>query len=291
MSSALGDKKGRSADSSDLTRMRRNAAEIAAYATYTGITDIKRMRAQQGTTKGILSIIRGATTTVEASTTGRTIDPIDRTPVWAPYSVPVYSSFSMIPNFNDATFVSKTATNVEPGSYVVSANSVAGYANGTYTAVGSSFASGNNTVAGAWRAFIDLSAGAVDGWITRSRYDGAGGYTGSINTTVAGSNVSGEYIQITTPTSFILSSYRVLTETPVIGCPKKWILAGSSNSGTTFDLLDTQTGLVVTDQLHAVSLPGNNVAYNTYRLIITKGTGAPNNEILSWQLYQTLRTA
>jgi hypothetical protein len=290
MSSALGDKKGRVADSSDLTRMRRNASEIAAYATYTGITDIKRMRAQQGTTKGILSILRGAITITEASTTGRTIDPIDGSIAWAPYSVPVYSSFSMIPNFNDATFVSKTANGTEPGNYIVTANNVAGYSNGTYTAVGSSFASGSNTVAGAWRAFIGLSAEAIDGWITRFRYDASGAYTGSINTTVAGDNISGEYIEITTPNNFVLSSYRVITESPVIGCPPGWVLAGSSNGGTTFNLVDTQTGLVNTDQTHVVGLSTNSNAYSTYRLIIPIGTGAPNNEILSWQLYQTVRT-
>ena len=184
MSSSLGDKKGRVASSSDLTRLRRQTAELAAYATYTGLNVSKKMHAQQGSTAGVLGVKIGAITTVEASTTGRTIDPIDGTIVWPPYSVPVYSSFSMIPNFNDATFVSKTADSTEPGNYIVTANNVAGYSNGTYTAVGSSFASGNNTVAGAWRAFIGLSAGAVDGWITRFRYDGAGVYTGSINSTV-----------------------------------------------------------------------------------------------------------
>lgn len=287
MSSALGDKKGRVADSSDLTRMRRNAAEIAAYATYTGLDVNKKMHSQMGTTKGILSIIRGAITTVEASTTGRTIDPIDRTTVWAPYSVPVYSSFSMIPNFNNATFVSSNAT--EPGNYIVNANGLPGYSDGNYTAVGSSFTGGNRSLNGAQNAFMDHGVSDVSGWDTRFRYS-SGVYTGSLSTNVGGVNVSGEYLQITAPVSFVLSSYQVITST-VVGTPSAWVIAGSSNGGTTFDLLDTQTGLPNLVQLHPVSLPTNSNAYSTYRLIVTVNNDAPDARIVAWNLYQTLRTA
>jgi hypothetical protein len=78
MSSALGDKKGRVADSSDLTRLRRKTAELAAYATYTSDGNNKKISAQSGTTAGVLSVETGAVTTIDAATAQVGINPITR---------------------------------------------------------------------------------------------------------------------------------------------------------------------------------------------------------------------
>jgi hypothetical protein len=76
MSSALGDKKGRVASSSDLTRMRRKTAEVAAYATYTDLSNGKKMRTQMGSSAGILSLKTASTTTIDAATSAIGINPI-----------------------------------------------------------------------------------------------------------------------------------------------------------------------------------------------------------------------
>jgi Zn-dependent oligopeptidase len=92
MSSALGDKKGRSANSSDLTRLRRKTAELAAYATYTGLSVNKKMNTQLGTTAGVLANKTAAITTIDAATTRVGINPITRAAA-AAHGVPVTSRY------------------------------------------------------------------------------------------------------------------------------------------------------------------------------------------------------
>ena len=84
MSSTLGDKKGRIADSSDLTRLRRQTAELAAYATYTTDGNIKKISAQSGTTAGILALNTSAATVEDAVSVGNTLNPFTRLPVSRP---------------------------------------------------------------------------------------------------------------------------------------------------------------------------------------------------------------
>ena len=96
MSSALGDKKGRVANSSDLTRLRRKTAELSAYATYTNAGNNKKISAQSGTTAGVLAVKTAAVTTVDAATTRVGINPITGATA-LPHAVPVTSRF--IPTF------------------------------------------------------------------------------------------------------------------------------------------------------------------------------------------------
>lgn len=79
--SSLGDKKGRSANSSDLTKMRREAVALGALSSYS--TDIKKTAAQSHTTAGILTLKTSAVTAVEAATTGVTTNPIANTVIAA----------------------------------------------------------------------------------------------------------------------------------------------------------------------------------------------------------------
>ena len=81
MSSALGDKKGRVANSSDLTRLRRQTAELAAYATCKADGNAKKISAQSGTTAGILAVKTAAVTTVDAATTSKAVNPVTKTVV------------------------------------------------------------------------------------------------------------------------------------------------------------------------------------------------------------------
>lgn len=92
MSSALGDKKGHSANSSDLTRLRRKTAELAAYATYTAAGNIKKISAQSGTTAGILAVKTAAITSIDAATTRIGINPITGASV-TPHTLPLTSRY------------------------------------------------------------------------------------------------------------------------------------------------------------------------------------------------------
>ena len=85
MSSALGDKKGRVADSSDLTRLQRESAVLAAYTTYTGLSVNKKARQQVGADRKF-TLGRGGLTLISDSTTGFTLNPITGQIVVAPYT-------------------------------------------------------------------------------------------------------------------------------------------------------------------------------------------------------------
>ena len=92
MSSALGDKKGRSADSSDVTRLRRKTAELAAYATYTAAGNNKKTHTQLGTTAGVLANNTAAITSIDAATTRIGINPITGA-VITPHTTPITSRY------------------------------------------------------------------------------------------------------------------------------------------------------------------------------------------------------
>jgi hypothetical protein len=92
MSSALGDKKGRVAASSDLTHLRRKTAELAAYATYTNAGNNKKISAQSGTTAGVLAVKTAAITTIDAATTRVGINPVTLAAA-AAHGVPVTSRY------------------------------------------------------------------------------------------------------------------------------------------------------------------------------------------------------
>ena len=86
--SSLGDKKGQSANSSDLTRLRRKTVELAAYATYTAAGNTKKIHTQLGTTAGVLANKTAAITSIDAATTRIGINPITGA-VITPHSTPL----------------------------------------------------------------------------------------------------------------------------------------------------------------------------------------------------------
>ena len=96
MSSALGDKKGRVADSSDLTRLRRKTAELASYATYTTDGNIKKISAQSGTTAGVLAVNTAGVTTIDGATTQVGINPVTRATATS-HAIPTTSRY--IPSY------------------------------------------------------------------------------------------------------------------------------------------------------------------------------------------------
>ncbi len=84
MSSAFNSKNGGLSSSSDLTRIRRQTAELAAYATYLAAGNTKKISAQSGTTAGILAVQTSCTTIANASTTGSAVNPFTSLPITRP---------------------------------------------------------------------------------------------------------------------------------------------------------------------------------------------------------------
>jgi hypothetical protein len=85
MSCPLGDKKGRSADSSDLTRLHRETADLAAYISYTELDDNKKLK-EQISEDSNFSLTRGGLTLLANSTIGFTRNPVTGEIVYRPYS-------------------------------------------------------------------------------------------------------------------------------------------------------------------------------------------------------------
>ena len=109
--------------------------------------------------------------------------------------------------------------------------------------------------------------------------------------------VQGAWLEITAPSAFILTSYNLLWLNDVTASiPDDWVIAGSTDGGTTFTLVDTQTGQVATFTANGVynisswSLPFNTAAYTTYRIVISKTSGGTDVVgIGSWNLFKNIQ--
>jgi hypothetical protein len=114
---------------------------------------------------------------------------------------------------------------------------------GSYVANCSTFYSASGTEQ-PWRCFDKNNNGTW--WTTAggsySTFDGS--YTGATySTTISGSAYAGEWIQIQLPAAIILTSYTVYNASAwTARAPKTFKLAGS-NDGTTWTLVDAQTGI------------------------------------------------
>lgn len=114
---------------------------------------------------------------------------------------------------------------------------------GTYVANCSSFysASGSDQP---WRCFDKNNNGTWWTCATGPTYlPGTGQYYGYYSTTISGSAYAGEWVQIQLPVGIPITSYTIYNSSSWTGrAPKDFKLAGSNN-GTTWTLIDTQTGI------------------------------------------------
>lgn len=137
-----------------------------------------------------------------------------------------------------------------------------------------------------WRAFNrDSNANSMFNSVFSSNSSGiwdydfiTGVYNGVVNffsTNVDGSNVSGEWLNIQTPDSFVLREYRIQGN-PVAGqvdrrSPNTFTLAGSVD-GINFSRIDTESNIDwwgSNDTFwNTFPTPSNIVPYNQYRLIV-----------------------
>lgn len=109
-------------------------------------------------------------------------------------------------------------------------------------------------------------------------------YTGGVTTTVSGVSYSGEWVQLQLPNQIILTSYFLYHANN--RRPVDFIVAGSNN-GTSWTLLDSETGANVSSgQAFSTSNSGK---YSYFRLIVTKNalTSGDFLSITEWSLYDS----
>jgi hypothetical protein len=192
----------------------------------------------------------------------------------SPYSTP-----------SNSILLSEASTQITPLTSLFNSNNntISGntgqfaYQNGSYTVLSSSDFDNN------WlpfNAFNDTKTG-FGNWISNYRinpYDGnTGEYTGSTSTTANNTQILGEWIQIVLPYSLTLTSYQSKAKNAYY-LATSWTIVGS-NDGTTWSILDTRNN----SKSYWTSLANNtivtfnsvsNIKYNTFRMIVRKGTGA-----------------
>jgi hypothetical protein len=154
------------------------------------------------------------------------------------------------------------------------------YGNGAYIASHSSLIAGYP----APRAFNKvLSSSTADRWISAQSTNLYGGvnylYTGAFTTTASSQTLSGEWIQLRTPSpGIVVKSYTISangdittgSDNFIIAMPVKWWVVGSTN-GTTWTLLDAQTNITwSTTYQSRTYVINNDVTYEYFRLIINQ---------------------
>lgn len=163
------------------------------------------------------------------------------------------------------------------------------YGNGAYSVTASSYYIPDNN-AYPWQVF-DASDGTGTAWTPGGTfYMGTGGlYSGTVTTTVSGSSVAGEWIQIKLPEAIVLRYYYLHTWLELSRFPISFVLAGSTN-GSTWTTIDSKTGIATTANVSAGSgrffsvstLPS---AYQYFRFIALSTAGNGWLSISSLRLY------
>jgi len=200
----------------------------------------------------------------------------------------------------------QAVVNATVNSVTQSTITVAGstYGNGVYVAFASSFTSGGEYIP--YKAFNKSSDNTANRWlsiVTTGVYGGVNYvYAGAITTTASSQTLSGEWLQLRTPSPGIaVKSYTIsangdtTNENLLNGMPVKWWVAGSTN-GTTWTLLDTQSNITWSTIFQSRTFTINNdVIYEYYRLIINQTRSSSSfTTIGEWALsadtpYATIR--
>ena len=127
----------------------------------------------------------------------------------------------------------------------------------------------------AYQAFDNIVTGNNALWLSENRYGTNGVYTGSESTTVSGTAYSGEWLQIELPHKLKVSYVAIQPQNDAIErSPLNGVIAGS-NDGTTWNLLDSFTGITTTSSpAWSATVPVNfaltsSTAYKYFRLVIT----------------------
>ena len=179
-------------------------------------------------------------------------------------------------------FMTASTEAIPPTPMTANPTTISGqsYGNGSYTASGSvSDTNGGN----GWFLFDGDTNATL--FSQENQYD-SGGYVGSVSTTVGGTPVGGETVQIQFPSAFSISSYTLWQGVPSGDLPGSWVVAGS-NDGATWTQVDSQARSWTDWSSGHITVSGlSGAAYSYYILIVTvtvPGSGS-NFQLAEWSL-------
>ena len=171
-------------------------------------------------------------------------------------AVPAFSDGTNWRRVTDRNIVSTTGwiqptmtSNTSPIPFVASASTI-------YDSTFDAFKSFDNSIATSWVSFYPRYSGINPGL-----------YTGTVSTTVSGGAVLGEWLQLAF-TSALISTYTIVVVDNYknTSAPTSWVLAGSSNGGATWNMLDTQTRVWTGNNSLTYNIPSP-IAINAIRII------------------------
>jgi len=143
------------------------------------------------------------------------------------------------------------------------------FCNGTYYFLTSSTTS---TAVGSNLCLTFYGDSVPDAWLGPPNYNSSGTYTGSVSTTVSGSSITGEWIQIQLPYTLYIATYSVNANTnggPSWNYmfPKSFYLCGSTD-GTNWTTIDNRSGQTCNSNgLNSFTAPSQTQGYRYFRLI------------------------
>ena len=286
--------------SSDLTQRRQARTVYADYITQKQMvasgkaTRVQLVGGSAGyfntTESDLVHVVEGAV----ATTNDEQIAILDNIPKALIYAIPNFTTIT--PTFTSVTNPLPSGNNtVFTGSEdplwtttcVVTTEPISAM-NGAYTMTASSYYGGTYTTYSPYLCFKRNSAGFWTTRTARNSYgdDGIYGTGGAINgTTINGAVVRGEWLTITAPYSFVLSSYTLVSGIHNTLPATSWVVAGSLDGGATYTALDVQSG--ITTSTNTFQVLSNKTAYNTYRIVITniKASYIAGADIEQWDLF------
>jgi len=171
------------------------------------------------------------------------------------------------------------------------------YGNGLYTATASSYFTLNNLYP--YFAFNKTGEGTNNIWaINTTPYNTSTGvYTlSTYSTTVAGTAILGEWLDILLPNQIVLTSYSIQarSSTNYVQTPYTWTIAGTNNGGVTWYQVDSKTSQAYTSANQIINFTPTgtscNISFNEYRIIIQYVQPSNANgsaSIAEWILFGT----
>lgn len=145
---------------------------------------------------------------------------------------------------------------------------------GSYKLLASStFGTGNE----AYRAFNEVN---TDYWACAANRYANQLYTGTTTTkTVTGDSYSGEWLQVSLPTSIITGELHLRARSDGISqAPSTFVLLGSFDAGVTWNLIHNQStplSWTTNGQLNIIQIPSTGtIAYSSFRIVITSVANA-----------------
>jgi hypothetical protein len=166
-----------------------------------------------------------------------------------------------------------TATNVTAsGTLAVTGSSISSLPVNAMTSNTSSdgFVASSVDAKPAYQAFDRNTSTA---WIGNQNYFGTGVYAATTTTTVGGTIIPGDWIQLQTPVPYRLTSY-VMTDTAAR--QKQWTLAGSLD-GTTWTLIDSQNLTTIPTSATPYTPAVTTGVFTYFRLIVQMTQGVVTN--------------